>query len=98
MIVKRERTRDPNHIDFALGTRFGSMFVFESAIDGAIAFANGDVEPDPDDHVLALQEFRDPDGTQWYLAAEPGQVFKVDRTAALKQFSRRIGEHRNYAI
>jgi hypothetical protein len=98
MAVQSTWTRNPNHIDFALGTRFGSRFFLESAIDGAIAFANGDVQPDPEEHVLALEELKDPDGAQWYLAAGPGQELIVDRATALKQFSRRIGEHRNYAI
>jgi hypothetical protein len=48
--------------------------------------------------VLALEKLKGPDGTQWYLAAEPGQVLIVERAAALKQFSRRISEHRKHAI
>jgi len=99
MTVKSAWTRDPNHIDFALGTRFGSGFVFESAIDGAIAFANGDVEPDPDDHVLALEGFRDSDGTQWYLVGEPGRSGKTnDRKIAIDVFARNARRDRQYAI
>jgi hypothetical protein len=95
---------DQNHIDHWLGTSFGSRFVLDNVIDGAIAFANGDVTPDAELHTISLGQLKDPDGTQWYLEAtagtvdSPGEILLVDRAKRMQMFSERAQESRGSVV
>ena len=88
----------PNHIDYALGTNFDTAFVLENVVDGVIAFANGDVRPNPERHLYAVATADD--GTELFFGNHPGtrNATLVPRKEALAQFSRHVEDDRSRAI
>lgn len=86
---------DPNHIDYLLGTNFGTSFVLDNVIDGVIAFANGDAAPDPKHHVRLLDiGTLKADGHEVYLLRGGKEAFTSDHAEATKGFVTQVQQDR----
>jgi hypothetical protein len=86
---------DVNHIDFALGTNYGEKLELDNVIDAVVAFANGDVSPNPDLHIPDVA-----DGEGLYLVNDPngrGLAKTKDRSLWIEQFLDRVQKQRDYA-
>ncbi|GEM_PF-4130045 len=99
-----KRSDSPNHIDFQLGTSFGAGFVPDNIVDGVIAFANGDVQPEVDLHPLSsdadmLDVAFDDNGVELYLCNHPKtkELVRAPREFALAQFWESVEAQRSYA-
>ncbi len=105
---------DPNHIDYALGTSFGTRFVIDNCIDGVVDFANGDVQPLPRladvgktaNRTRADANFSPDKYPAWaeqeenvlFLSSNPHGPPLVDHATALAEFAARVRIERKYAI
>jgi hypothetical protein len=99
---------DPNHIDYAFGTSFGTGFAIDNCIDAVIEFANGDVQPPP--RLVDLgkwhNQFHAEKHPDYPEEVEEGVFFMgsnkeripVDRATVLAEHAGRIQVEREYAI
>jgi hypothetical protein len=101
MDIDSPATMDRNQVDYWLGTNFAGRFVLDNVVDAVIAFANGDVRPDPDLHVRpfpADKEFPNQKLYASYSHSKEEDWITLDREVALKGFAREVEDARKRSI